>query len=815
MVLPPFAAVIEGVYAYSAEAHDTVKCDDIIGNENSKVDNKDSDRDQVVVVCDSEMTRNDISEDNCDVRHEETEQEQQVLHNDSKSYNIENANEAKFSEESPSEFNCSIEEPISADTEEKQVCVGMETESNLFENIDNIKGNEDIATSYELSIKNTNEEVGIISEPKEFDAGLSITTHIENAEIMENITSDNIDTQNNSNELDHMLSSTSPVENLELMENIAQDINVINKSHGFVSELSTTSNYENVSKVDANVLLREREENETVNALHEESIGNEQMITHVETKTNEGLSEVDDREGNETVNTQLEESIGNEQMISYVETNINEGLSKVDDIAQDGPTVYVSANDTYVESVNELKTSTENIGVSENTNESININVLQTNLDEPKNNQICKEQELENSVDETKGKIDGAVAVESIDLGQLSTAAAAHILENKVVSNESVKTSEDIKKSSIKPITNASKAKTTSATSVAAKKPNIIETMKKPSGAISKTKLAPTKTTSTVGTDKKPSKPLGTTTTARKPINSGTTTVNKLATKTTTPAASIRGLPPTAPTTRMPTKSTTTTRTVTSVTAARKPTAPLSTSATKPRTLSSVASKPTTLGVTGTNTAAKSKVTSPRASSTSQIRKTVPSSIGLKSPVKPPSSNIQTKSTTSAVGSRAKISATNTSTTITKQFTARPAPKSTNTVTATTTTTRRLTVGGTTSSNTTQITTTKTSANATQRKSSPIKPVASKTPTKTANTTTGAKTTKSTIKSTPQKSTSTEQKVNTHNTTAGDVELNGTTSPTTLPIAENTEHIVPNINDPSNTLDGGSTGHMQIDLNSA
>ncbi|XP_011194806.2 205 kDa microtubule-associated protein [Zeugodacus cucurbitae] len=232
------------------------------------------------------------------------------------------------------------------------------------------------------------------------------------------------------------------------------------------------------------------------------------------------------------------------------------------------------------------------------------------------------------------------------------------------------------------------------------------EPAKKPIGKTSlstvsaaRPRTAPVKTTATA--DKKPTTTTtttksSTTTAARKPLTS-TTAASRTVTKTTTTTR-----PATAPTaaklTASRTTTTTTARRSAPTTTGASTTATNGTATAKPKPTSGAPTKPTTLGLSGTT---KPKLSSPRTTLTSQLRK-APTSTGTgvaaaKSPLKTtaPTANGVTKSstTTTTAASRAKSStSTTTTTTTTKTFTARPAPKTTHSSTLTSTTTRR-TVG--------------------------------------------------------------------------------------------------------------------------
>ncbi|XP_073819084.1 microtubule-associated protein 205 [Musca autumnalis] len=395
---------------------------------------------------------------------------------------------------------------------------------------------------------------------------------------------------------------------------------------------------------------------------------------------------------------------------------------------------------------------------------------------------------------------------------------------------------DDVKRTTAKTTSSAPKTKPSSAMTSLAKKTSTLKTTAVTSA---KPKVAPSKPSSApaVG-EKKPLKmTAGSVASARKPPTTSASSINKVTTKTTSATSTVRSALSSTTAKTLTSKPATTTRTTTSTTStARKPLSATTTttSTARPRPASgtaSAATKPTTLGVSATNAAAKPKVTSPRATLTSQLRKAAPTAntVGAKSPTKHTTTTSSvTKTTSSVAGARTKTaSSTTTVTTTTKQFTARPAPKTTlSSAGSTSTTTRRLTVGGTSSATTTTQATSKTTTSATQRKSSPIKPVAGKTPTKTATSTVGAKTTtmKPSTKANTQKSA--EPKLNSQTKPVTEVkELNGNASPvndsaieTQQPSAsEIAEPIVPNVSEP--LTPGGGDGNIeqqiQVEMSSA
>ncbi|XP_036225425.2 205 kDa microtubule-associated protein [Bactrocera oleae] len=256
------------------------------------------------------------------------------------------------------------------------------------------------------------------------------------------------------------------------------------------------------------------------------------------------------------------------------------------------------------------------------------------------------------------------------------------------------------------------------------------EPIKKPVGKTSlstvsaaRPRTAPVKATTIA--EKKPatttaSTKLSATSSARKPLTS-TTATSRTVSKTTTTTR-----PTTAPTAGKLTASRTTTATTARrsapTTTGTLTTASNGTTTAKPKPTSGAPTKPTTLGLSGTT---KPKLSSPRTTLTSQLRKVAPTSTSTgvaatKSPLKTtaPTANGVTKSlTTTTAASRAKSSTsttTTTTTTTTKTFTARPAPKTTHSSTLSSTTTRR-TVGSVSIS----ATSAKTSSSTLQKKTPP------------------------------------------------------------------------------------------------
>ncbi|XP_005176115.1 205 kDa microtubule-associated protein [Musca domestica] len=632
-------------------------------------------------------------------------------------------------------------------------------------------------------------------------------------------------------------------DNDQCIEITSNQLQVDHLSEEGLKEIPCVENVEQAPQ--ENVILQENSELDvTVNSATMDSINNALDIT------NEAAGAVSPQ--NETADSMLEHTVDHESLVHDNSTAFNTH----DDSEKDLSGVHVQSElitEQILEPVGSQAINQCEIITFEASEDQTNVESVPKEEPELSNEEVVIKQvatvegaseekpQLKSSNEEAINQVAPELKSTSEEVVDQVAPVVASLAEKTPAVSTNAK-SDDTKKPTSKAIAGTLKTKPSTATASSIKKTSAPKTT---TGIAAKPKTGPTKPSSAVSVaEKKPIKMAASAAGvagARKPPTTSVTSIHKSTTKTTSGTSTVRSVTSTSTAKTSVTSTSTTktltakpmtaTRTTTTSTTARKPLSSNVTTTTKSRPVSgtaSTATKPTTLGVSATTAAAKPKVTSPRATLTSQLRKTAPgaTSAGAKSPTKQTTSSSVTKTASSVVGSRAKTTtSTTTVTTTTKQFIARPAPKTNSSVVGSTTTTnRRLTVGGTANASTTTQATSKTTTSATQRKSSPIKPVAGKTPTKSTTSSIGAKNPiKPAAKSNTQKSAETKSTTQ-MKSVAGDKELNGNVSPDNdsavepqQPTPENTEPIVPNSSEPfiPGEGDGNADQQLQVEISSA